>query len=299
MEVTLMRQTLVMVSLFAVATTLSAGRHGNRGLSMSVDDDGLVNDCSALRVTIDDRPAVRAEEVVPLGGLRSLNLRAPENGGIYVQGSSSGGYEVKACKAAAFEEDLSQIRVRVSGNEVTADGPDSSGRWVVYFLVRAPRGASLDLRSHNGPIALLGVNGTVTANALNGPISLKESSGTLNIETQNGPISIDGGSGSAKLNAQNGPITVKLRGSYWDGNLDARTENGPLSLRIPSAFRSGVVVESEGHGPVSCRAEACRQARRTWDDEDNRRIELGSGPTVVRLTTVNGPVSVRENDLER
>ena len=65
---------------------------------------------------------------------------------------------------------------------------------------------------------------------------------------------------------------------------------------MPSSFRSAVVVESEGRGPVSCRAEACRQARRTWDDEDNRRIEFGSGPAVVHLSTVNGPVSVREYD---
>jgi hypothetical protein len=47
---------------------------------------------------------------------------------------------------------------------------------------------------------------------------------------------------------------------------------------------------------VSCRAEVCRQARRTWDDSDNRRIELGSGPTVIHVSTVNGPLSVRESD---
>jgi len=31
-------------------------------------------------------------------------------------------------------------------------------------------------------------------------------------------------------------------------------------------------------------------------EEDNRRIELGAGPTAVHLSTVNGPVSVRENE---
>ncbi len=291
-----MRRTLVILSLFALAAPLFAGRHGgHRGLSMSIDDDGVVNDCSQMRVTINDRPAVRAEEIVPVGSPRSLAVHAPENGGIYVTGSQSSGYEVKACKAAAFHSALSDIRVRISGNEVTADGPDD-GTWVVYFIVQAPRGATLDLRSQNGPIALRGVNGTVTANAVNGPISLKESSGSMNIETTNGPISLDGGSGSTKLNAENGPITVKLRGTSWDGSLDARTQNGPVALRMPASFRSGVVVESEGHGPVSCRSEACRQARRSWDDEENRKIEFGSGATVVHLMTVNGPVSVRDND---
>jgi DUF4097 and DUF4098 domain-containing protein YvlB len=281
---------LLLISLFVPATLFASHYHG--GLSVSTDDRDIT-DCSQLRVTIDDAPAAKSEEVVQLGNVRSLTVRAPQNGGINVIGTDSGRYEVTACKAAAIATTLNDIRVRVNGNELTADGPSDS-RWVLYFLVRAPRGADLDLSAHNGPITLRGVNGTVAAHAVNGPISARELAGSINLETTNGPISIDGGSGSAKLNATNGPITVKLRGDSWNGSLDAHTENGPMSLRIPPTFRSGVVVESDGHGPVSCRAEACRQARRTWDDEDNRRIELGSGPTVVHLSTVNGPVSVRE-----
>src|SRR5258705_5026750 len=168
-----MKKTLVALCLFALAAPVFAGRH-NHGMSTTIDDDGLVNDCSALRVTIDDRPAARAEEMVSVGNPRSLNIRAPQNGGIYVFGSTSGGYEVRACKAAAFADDLNQIRSRVSGNEILTDGP-GGGDWLVYYIVRAPRGASLDVESHNGPISIREVTGTVTANALNGPISLKDS----------------------------------------------------------------------------------------------------------------------------
>jgi len=292
-----MRRALVLVSLFLLAMAASADRHHyGCGMCVSTDDNnGEITDCGQLRVTIDDQPAARAEEIVPVGELRSLVVHAPQNGGIHVVGSDSGRYEVKACKAAAADSSLSDIRVRLNGNELTADGPNED-RWVVYFLVRAPRRATLDLSAQNGPIALRNVNGTIGARAVNGPLSVRESSGTFTLETTNGPISLDGGSGTMKLTATNGPITVKLRGDIWDGSLDAHTENGPVSLRMPSSFRSAVVVESEGRGPVGCRAEACRQARRTWDDDDNRRIEFGSGPTIVRLSTVNGPVSVREQE---
>ena len=120
---------------------------------------------------------------------------------------------------------------------------------------------------------------------------------SITAEAHNGPISFKGGSGVVKLDAQNGPITVKLDGDSWlGGSLDAHSHNGPMSVKVPNDYRSGVVVESDGRGHVSCHAEACRQARRTWDDETPRRIELGSGPTVVRLSTVNGPVSVKERD---
>lgn len=286
-----MRRILILFS-FVPATLFASHWGGGRG--MSVNFSGDVTDCSQMRVTYDDEPGVTAQEVINVGNPRSLTVRAPQNGGIQVANSDSGRYEVLACKAAASSASLSDIRVRFDGNELTADAP--SGQWVVYFLVKTPRGASLDLSAHNGPISLRNVNGTVTARAVNGPIGLHNTSGTFDIETTNGPISIEGGSGTAKLNATNGPITVRLRGTTWDGNLDARTQNGPMSLHIPAAFRSGVVVESDGHGPVSCRAEACREAKRTWDDEDNRRIELGAGPTAVHLSTVNGPVSVRSSD---
>lgn len=285
---------LLVLGMFLPATLLAGHHTSNQHLSVSTDD-GNISSCSDLRVTIDDEPAARAEETVPVGNPKSLAVHAARNGGIYAIGSASGGYEVTACKAAAAGTSLNDIRVSSSGNDVTADGP-SDDRWVVYFLVRAPRGAQLDLDASNGPISLRQINGTIGARAVNGPISARELDGTINLETTNGPISIDGGSGTAKLNATNGPITVKLRGDSWNGTLDARTENGPVSLRIPSNFRSAVVVQSDGRGPVSCSADACRQARRTWDDADNRRIELGSGPTSVHLSTVNGPVSVRELD---
>jgi DUF4097 and DUF4098 domain-containing protein YvlB len=126
---------------------------------------------------------------------------------------------------------------------------------------------------------------------------VKDSSGTITASTVNGPISIDGGSGNVKLTATNGPLSVKLHGSFWDGDLAASTQNGPVSLKLPRGYRSGVVVESLGHGPVSCRAERCAESRVREDDDDRlRRIELGSGPAAVHLSTVNGPVSVKDLD---
>jgi hypothetical protein len=60
-------------------------------------------------------------------------------------------------------------------------------------------------------------------------------------------------------------------------------------LTVPPGYRSGVLVEADGHSPMSC--SGCATARKTWDD-DQRRIELGGGPQIIRLTTSNGPVSV-------
>src|SRR5213076_1737999 len=49
-------------------------------------------------------------------------------------------------------------RVHVSGNEITADR-DEDNYSVVYYLVSAPRGASVDLSANNGPISIRSVDG--------------------------------------------------------------------------------------------------------------------------------------------
>jgi hypothetical protein len=306
---------------FALGATLSLltlpliAAHGNHssnyghGLSVSFNDWDDVRDCSALHVRDSDRTIPVIEDNVPVGNLRSLKVHSDRNGGIRVTGNSGSTFSVRACKASALGN-VNDLRVRVSGNEVSSTrGDDDHSGDIVYFLVSAPRGASVDLDATNGPISVDDVNGTVTARALNGPIAVKNSAGTLDINTTNGPIAFDGNSGNVKLRATNGPIAVKLAGASWtSGKLDASTENGPLSLKVPRNYGSGVLVETDGNSPVTCRGAACAAAKKAFalahagDDEDDdsfvprwpRRLEFGAGARAVSLSTHNGPVAVRE-----
>jgi hypothetical protein len=285
-----MRRFLVVLALVAVVLPASAG---TRSMTINLEDNERLTSCDQIVVRFDDGPGYRAEEDLAVGGVRSLKISAAQNGGIYV--SEGSGYSVRACKASESERGLREMTASVRGNEVVADTPD--GNSFIYFIVTVPRNGTIDMETRNGPIALYEVTGTVNAHATNGPISSKRSSGTLDLSTKNGPISLAGGNGTVKLNAQNGPISVKLEDTIWNGSLDARTHNGPLAVKLPRNFRSGTIIESDGHGPMSCRADICREARRTWDEDDSsRRIEFGSGPTIVHMSTINGPVSVKETE---
>ena len=53
-----------------------------------------------------------------------------------------------------------------------------------------------------------------------------------------------------------------------------------MKLQIPSGYKSGVILESDGDGPFQCHSSVCSEGRKTWDD-DRKRIEFGSGPTLV------------------
>ena len=290
-----MRRFLPLLAIFLALPAFGYSHHG-LNVNISTDDDEPLTRCDQIHASFDGERVPVTEENLDTRGVRSLTVHSSTNGGVYVIGTDDAGYSVKACKAAAFA-DTSSIRTSNRGGTISADGPDRSD-WVVYFIVRAPRNASLDLSAHNGPIGVRDVVGTITAHTLNGPLSLKNTSGTIDASAVNGPVSFAGDSGDVKLRVENGPLSVKLRSTFWgSGSLDASTVNGPLSLKLPENYRSGVVVETDGNSPVSCKAVACRGIRAFRDDgyEDRpRRIELGSGSTVVHLSTTNGPLSIKE-----
>jgi len=296
-----MRRFALTVLAAVLIVPAAFARHTGFNVNISTDDFEEITRCDQIRITIGDEPAVRAEEQVDGSSLRSLKVVSDRNGGVRVTGWDGPGYSITACKAAANGTALATIHAKLSGNELTATNTDDS-YGIVYFLVRAPRGAVLDLYASNGEVSVHHVEGNITATTENGPVSIKASSGTINARAQNGPISFGGASsGTVKLSAQNGPISVKLDGTTFNGSLDASTSNGPLSVKVPRGYRSGVVVESDGHSPFACRAEACDQVRsmKSGDDDNDffpRRVEFGSGPTVVHLSSHNGPVSVKNSD---
>jgi hypothetical protein len=284
--------------LLSLSPALATAGWGRQGLNVSTHG-GAPMRCGDLEVTIDGRPAAVAEQAMsfaPAAG-QAFRVRAARNSGISVEAADRRDVAVLACKAASDGSDLDRIRVTFEDGLLGASGP-AGDSWVAYFLIEVPRGSAIDVEAGNGPIWLGRLTGKVTARSQNGPISLKDCAGSVDAQAENGPIGVTGSAGDIRVRTQNGPISVRLSGISWDGRgLDARAVNGPVSLRIPEGYRSGALVASAGRSPFRCKGGACRQANRTWDDDGNR-IELGSGPLAVRLSTVNGPVSVAGIDGE-
>ncbi|HYU23171.1 MAG TPA: hypothetical protein VEM60_08510 [Candidatus Dormibacteraeota bacterium] len=282
-------------------TTARANRH-HHSVNISGGHRQPATDCSDLRIRFDDRDAmVRSEErTLTKHEAAVLEVHPHRNGGVQVAGWDKETYAVTACKAASgsgdeAEQILSQIKMSIENGKVSTSGPGDDEEWTVYLLIRAPKSASIDMDTMNGPISLYDVDGKLTAHAKNGPISLKNFSGDAEITAVNGPISLDGGRGSVRIHTENGPISVELQGKTWSGEgLSADAKNGPVTLMVPSGYQSSFVVESTNYAPVSCKASICDNARKTWDDE-HRRIEYGNAPAMIRLSTVNGPVTVRDS----
>jgi hypothetical protein len=283
----------------AVALTAATHTIPNRQSTRhSRSGDEPIASCSDLNITFENhRTIVQSEErTISRAEAPTLRIQAESNGGLQVQGWDKDDYGVTLCKAADSEgnaEDvLSQIHMTFQNGELSVSGPSSHERWAAHLLVKAPKSASLDLRVNNGPLRLFNVDGDVKARAQNGPITLNGCAGNLDLITKNGPVTLENNSGKLHLDAQNGPVTISLKGTTWAGSgIEAHANNGPLALSIPAGYQSGVVVESDGHSPFSCQASVCSEGRKTWDD-NRRTIEFGSGPRMIHLSTVNGPISI-------
>jgi hypothetical protein len=252
--------------------------------------------CSDLGIRFDDREAVYQSEdrTITKSEAPSLHVKAHSNGGLYVEGWDKDTYSVTLCKAAeaGSESLLSQVHMTFNNGELGISGPESSRHWAAFLYVRAPKSANLGLKVQNGPLTLKNVDGTLKVLAENGPVTITGCSGELDLTAENGPVTLEQNSGHQTIHAENGPITVALSGKSWNGaGLEASSTNGPVTLEVPSGYTSGVLLKAQGHSPFQCSASVCSEGRKTWDDDD-KMVEFGSGPTIVKVTTVNGPVNV-------
>lgn len=279
------------------ASPVSSHHHS---ISTSGGEHGPVADCAGLRIHLNDRAAeMRSEERTITRPDGPLRVESEVNGGLQVQGWDKDIYSVTVCKAvdgstSNVEQIFSQIKLSVENGRVSVSGPSGRDNWTVFLLIRAPKSANLELKAQNGPLSIYDLDGKLVARAINGPISLQGFSGDADISAENGPIDLTGNSGKMRLHTENGPISVSLSGDAWKGSgLQADAQNGPLTLRVPKNYQSSLLVESDGHSPMSCQASFCSDAHKTWD-EDSRRIEFGNAPAVIHLSTVNGPISVKQ-----
>ena len=255
-------------------------------------------DCARLNMMFGDFEVGRASQhaTVPLSA-GTLNVQPPGNGGVQIERGAGREYSITACigAGAANRGDAQRladaVRLRIDGNKVGIENVGAARSWSVQIVVEVPDGGSVDAETTNGPISVSGVSGRFNVRASNGPIALDDVSGQVTARAANGPISVSGSRGDIDAVTQNGPISVQLKGSRWDGKLDARANSGPLQVSVPADYRSGVEISSRGSSPWECRASACRGAAGDWD-QGSRTLRVGPDPVVVKIATVNGPVTV-------
>lgn len=300
-----MRRVLSLMLLLPLCAMVSAQERSHAN-TVTMNDGSANDDCAQhLHVYNDEyKASVRDEEVRTIPN-QPLTIAAEHNGGIHVTTWDKPEISLKLCKQVAADDEatarkiVSEPELQVSGGNVIIITPEFARDYSVgtLLLVKAPKGASLDMSVHNGGISLNGFNGTAKAQAKNGGISFKRSSGTLVAEAQNGGISIKDCSGDVTANVQNGGLSLSLP-EQWEGKgLEAHTHNGGLTVSLPRHFTTAVEIAGSEHTSIICKDDICNEAQRTWDN-GHKMLRFGSGNPLIRATTVNGGVVVQARRAE-
>jgi DUF4097 and DUF4098 domain-containing protein YvlB len=288
---------LITLSAAVLPAMMNAQNRRDRSMSVNVDRERPVTDCKDIQVTYNRRPAITDESQLTLQASQVSSLRAQtSNSGMYVSGWDRNEFSVKTCKAVPDDDPnasatLKEITTSTTNGTISVNGP-SERTWVANLIIMVPRLSTMQLQTTNGPLQLRDLAGNIQLRASNGPISLDNVGGVVETTTTNGPISLKNATGDHRLTATNGPIHIGLSGNSWDGpGLEASTQNGPMSVSIPDSYGSAVRIQSSGRAPISCKARACQSA--AVSPSSPTTFAIGSGVPLVRLSTVNGPLSIQ------
>jgi hypothetical protein len=213
-----------------------------------------------------------------LASLTTLNVDGRQNGGISIKGANRADILVRAMVQARGDSDAeakttgAQVIVHTSAGTVQADGP-AQKNWSVSYEIFVPEKTNLNLKAHNGGVAIAGIESSIEFHSVNGGISLKNVSGNVHGDTVNGGVS------------------VNLTAARWNGQgLDVSTTNGGVSMKVPEQF-SAVLDVATVNGGMSVKLPNA-QIRRA---DRNMNVTLGSGGPLIRIRTQNGGVSVSGN----
>jgi len=296
---------LVWILAASIAATAAApARAADLSFNTRIEGPGRIDSCSDIEMQFskhgrgeDDIVTARRSQTLSLGSdvKRPLRVEASDRGGCRVQPSTDGSFSALVCMAAGATSDgdgekiLDRLHVENNGGVLRVVGPDT-GDWAAIIVLSVPTGSTLDMSAKNGPIVLGDVVGNFTVRTTNGPIKLSHVGGVVDASADNGPIKFRGHSGDVTLLAQNGPISVELDAVEWSGKqLDASTHNGPLRLSVPDGMKSGVEVTGSIWSPTKWKG--------AWTPSHGsmmgaHRYHFGGDRTLVRLSTVNGPVKL-------
>jgi DUF4097 and DUF4098 domain-containing protein YvlB len=216
------------------------------------------------------------ETTLPASAL--LAVDGKQNGGVSVKGTNRSDILVRAMVQAQGETETdarttgAQVIVHTSGGSVTADGP-TGGRWSVQYEILVPVHTNLKIATHNGGVAIAGVQSAIEFHAVNGGVSLKDTGGNVRGDTVNGGIS------------------VTIANAQWKGQgLDVSTTNGGVSLKIPEQF-SALLDLATVNGGINVKLPNAPASR----SRGQISMTLGAGGPLIRVHTQNGGVTLQRS----
>jgi DUF4097 and DUF4098 domain-containing protein YvlB len=202
------------------------------------------------------------------------------NGAIKIIGWDKNEVQIDAVKVADKREKLDEAKIVVDATastlKIKTEYPDRDNYNParVEYTLQVPRKAHLDaIRAVNGAVTVEGVQGQINVASVNGEVSGKALAGQVKLSSVNGRVvaALDqiAGASPIELNAVNGSVELMLP-SDANAELSASTVHGSIGNGFDIPVR-----------------------RERFTGGSSLRAKLGTGMTLVKLSTVNGSIRLQ------
>lgn len=271
---------LILAALAALLFPMAAEATLQRQIIGAEQDHSLAEatDCNHFYKTTFTSFAAQVHEQeqreVTLTNVKTLKVRASEEGGISIRGWEKPFARLVVCKYAVAgtktqaQRTLDTINVSYDKGDIAAYGPsmDETQMWWVNMILYVPRKAQVDVTSANGGIAIRNMQGKITARATNGGISVAQSSGDYKIVTESGGITLE----------------------RVGGKVDASSQHGPIALKLRTTTTPAIEATTERDGDIVCNLKACGAAQGFTGER--KVLRIGSATPAIRLFTSTAPI---------
>ncbi|MFN8498084.1 MAG: DUF4097 family beta strand repeat-containing protein [Anaerolineae bacterium] len=218
------------------------------------------------------------------------------NGRTLVRGVEGSAIVVEATKRAVgpnAQARLQDIEVSATqdGSTVAVDDrrlspprPLEAGGVSVDYVVTAPPGTVVDVRSGNGAVVVEAIRGGVTVDAGNGRVAVTRPQGRVDVTASNGSIDVqDATVDGMTLQAGNGDVSFS--GSLGEGAHEIRSGNGSVRVALPKDQRVRLDVQT-GQGRITNTLSSDQPNGRSL------RAALNGGGGTLLVRVGNGSVSL-------
>lgn len=158
------------------------------------------------------------------------------------------------------------------------------------FDISAPESTSLSLTATNGGISVNGIVGSINAGTTNGKIGLTDTRGAAVLGTTNGEITTSGHSGAIDAQTTNGAVRLDIAALAPSEGASVGTTNAAVELFLPPDV-SATLDLTNTSGSISL-YDFSYVLDGTQNDH-HARVLIGTGTSVVTVTTTNGDITIR------
>jgi|SRR5579863_194987 len=257
------------------------------------------------------------------------------NGSIEIASWDQGSVDISGVKYAGTPELRDAIKIDVvnaadSIHVRTVRPSERHGNMGAKYVIKVPRKIELEhitssngtirvndiegpahLRSSNGGIHAIKMQGNLDAQTSNGGIEVMDLEGSAVLRTSNGRVRAEGVRGSLEADTSNGGITVHLAQADTGRPVKLDTSNGSIDLTMDNNNRNDVYASTNNAG-ITVRMPASIAARlrahtsngsissdfevKAQGEISKHRLEgtIGEGGPVLDLSTSNGSIHLEK-----